>query len=76
MEAPKYFLFLNNFSKKLDNRALIDDLLTFLHKLRYFKLPQFCIQCYHHYQHLILLIFFAFLSIYFFLGIPYSSNDI
>ena len=46
MQAFKYFLFLNNFFKKPDSRALIDDLiLTLLHRPRYYKLSPPCTLC-------------------------------
>ena len=43
MQASRYFLLLDNFSKKPDSRALIDNLfLTPLHKRRCHKLPPPC----------------------------------
>ena len=39
MQAPRYFLLLDNFFKKPDSRDLVDDLiLTLLHRLRCHKL--------------------------------------
>ena len=55
MQAFKYFFFLDNFSKKLNSIALVDEPLIFLYKQRCYKLLSFCIYCFHRHRRPILL---------------------
>ena len=54
MQAPRYFFLLDNFFKKPDNRALVDDLiLTLSHRPHCYKLPLPCTHRPHCHQYLI-----------------------
>ena len=69
MQGLKYFHLLDNFYKKPDDRALVDNSLTFLHRLRCYKLSLLYTYYPHCYQRSIL-------STCLFLVMFYSSNDI
>ena len=53
MQAPRYFLLLNNLSKKPDSIALVDDSLTLSHRPRYYEWSPLCTLCPHCYRRLI-----------------------
>ena len=60
MAALKYSFFLDNYFKKPDSKTVIDDPLTFLNKLHYYKLSSFCIHRLYYHQRLILPILLRF----------------
>ena len=59
MQAPRYFLLLDNLFKKPDSKTLVNDLiLTFSHRPHYYKLPPSCTYRSHRHRRLILSCFY------------------
>lgn len=62
MLISRYYLFLNNFLKKLDNKTLIDNLLTIFYKICYLELLLSYIS--HYYKVEILFYYYLFIYIW------------